>query len=71
MNIVFLSIHLIVAVALIGLILLQSSKGGLGGGMGGGEFYRTKRGAEKIVFNLTVITAVLFLCTSIINVLMR
>lgn len=71
MNTVVLIIHLIVAMALIGLILLQSSKGGLGGGMGGGEFYRTKRGAEKIVFNLTVITAVLFLCTSIINVLMR
>lgn len=56
---------------LICLILLQSSKGGLGGGMGGGEFYRTKRGAEKIVFNATVIAAILFLCTSIANVLLR
>ena len=71
MNIVILSIHLVVTVALIGLILLQSSKGGLGGGLGGGEFYRTKRGAEKIVFNATVVTAVLFLCTSIINVMVR
>ena len=71
MNTIILTIHLIVTVALIGLILLQSSKGGLGGGLGGGEFYRTKRGAEKIVFNATVITAVLFLCTSIINVIVR
>lgn len=71
MNVFFLILHLIVAATLIGLILLQSSKGGLGGGMGGGEFYRTKRGAEKIIFNATVITAVLFLCTSIINVLLR
>lgn len=71
MNTVFLLFHLIVAAMLIGLILLQSSKGGLGGGMGGGEFYRTKRGAEKIVFNATVVIAVLFLCTSIINVMLR
>lgn len=71
MNTVFLILHLFVAIALIGLILLQSSKGGLGGGMGGGEFYRTKRGAEKIIFNATVIVAILFLCTSIINMLLR
>ena len=71
MHIFFLVLHLLVAIALIGLILLQSSKGGLGGGLGGGEFYRTKRGAEKIVFNATVIAAVLFLCTSIINVMIR
>ncbi|MEK7577600.1 MAG: preprotein translocase subunit SecG [Patescibacteria group bacterium] len=71
MNIFFLILHLIVTTTLIGLILLQSSKGGLGGGMGGGEFYRTKRGAEKIVFNATVVTAVLFLCTSIINIMVR
>lgn len=67
----FLILHLFVASSLIGLILLQSSKGGLGGGMGGGELYRTKRGAEKIVFTATIITAVLFLTTSIINVMLR
>lgn len=67
----FLILHLFVASSLIGLILLQSSKGGLGGGMGGGELYRTKRGAEKILFTTTIITAVLFLTTSIINVMLR
>lgn len=67
----FLVLHLFVASSLIGLILLQSSKGGLGGGMGGGELYRTKRGAEKIVFTATIITAVLFFSTSIINVMLR
>ncbi len=71
MNTIILVAHLVVTLVLICLILLQSSKGGLGGGMGGGEFYRTKRGAEKIVFNATVITAVLFLFTSIINVFIR
>ncbi len=67
----FLILHLIVASSLIGLILLQSSKGGLGGGLGGGELYRTKRGAEKIVFTATIVIAVLFLTTSIINVMLR
>lgn len=67
----FLILHLFVASSLMCLILLQSSKGGLGGGMGGGELYRTKRGAEKIVFTATIVTAVLFLTTSIINVMVR
>ncbi len=51
-----------------GLILLQSSKGGLGGGLGGGELYRTKRGAEKVIFTGTIVVGALFLITSLINV---
>lgn len=62
-------IHILVSVILIGLVLLQSSKGGLGGGLGGGELYRTKRGAEKIVFISTIVVSVLFLITSIANLL--
>lgn len=60
-------LHIVLAIGLIGLILLQNSKGGLGSAFGGGEFYRTKRGAEKIVFIGTIIFAILFLITSIIN----
>lgn len=71
MNIVLGTVHILVAIALIGLILLQSSKGGFGGGVGGGEFYRTKRGAERIVFSATIISACLFLITSILNVVIR
>lgn len=71
MNTFFLTVHIVAAVSLIGLILLQSSKGGLGGGLGGGEYYRTKRGAEKIVFQATVIMALIFLSTSIINIMIR
>jgi protein translocase SecG subunit len=54
-----------------GLILLQNSKGGLSGAAGGGEFYRSKRGAEKIVFMLTIAVTVIFFITSIINLVIR
>lgn len=65
------TIHIVVSVTLISLILLQSSKGGFGGGVGGGEFYRTKRGAERVVFNATIIFSVIFLITSIASVMVR
>lgn len=68
MKIALLVLQVILSVTLMALILLQSSKGGLGGGLGGGQLYRTKRGAEKIIFTSTIITAVLFLITSLINV---
>lgn len=64
------AIQIIVSVVLIGLVLLQSSKGGLSAGLGGGgELYRTKRGAERIVFIGTIATSVLFLITSVANLL--
>lgn len=66
-----LIIQVLLSISLIALILLQSSKGGLGGGLGGGELYRTKRGAEKIIFTSTIIVAALFLITSLANVAIR
>jgi preprotein translocase subunit SecG len=71
MKILFLIIHVIITISLIGLILLQNSKGGLGGGLGSGEMYRSKRGAERIVFTGTIILSILFLITSVINVFMH
>ncbi|MEK7592394.1 MAG: preprotein translocase subunit SecG [Patescibacteria group bacterium] len=67
---IILIVHMVVSLCLIALVLLQSSKGGLSS-FGGGELYRTKRGAEKIVFVLTIIVASLFLVTSIANILIR
>ena len=65
MKTALLVFHLLVAIALSGLILLQTSKGGLGAAFGGGESYHSKRGAERIVFLATIVTASLFLLTSI------
>ena len=64
-------IHIVVTVFLIGLILMQNSKGGLGSAFGGGEGFRTRRGAERIVFIATIFVSILFLITSIINVFVR
>lgn len=71
MKLTLLIFHITIAIGLIGLILLQSSKGGLGGGMGGGELYRSKRGAERVVFISTIILAILFFITSIINLIIQ
>ncbi len=53
---------IIVGVLLVGAILLQQRGSGLGTvfGGGGGEVYRSKRGAEKFLFNGTIILAVVF-----------
>lgn len=69
MKSVILVIHILFAIGVVALILLQSSKGGLGGGMGAGEIYRSKRGAERIVFMGTIVLATLFFVTSIISLL--
>ena len=63
--------HIFIAIILIGLILLQNGKGGLGGGLGSGEMYRSKRGAERIVFVGTIVITCIFLVTSIINLLVH
>jgi protein translocase SecG subunit len=65
-----LVIQLFSSIALIALILLQSSKGGLSANVGG-EPYRTKRGAEKIIFKLTIAVAFLFFIISIFNLLLK
>lgn len=71
MKAVLLIVHLLIAITLTGLILLQTSKGGLGAAFGGGEFYHSKRGAEQLVFRATIAVSILFLITSIALLLVR
>jgi preprotein translocase subunit SecG len=53
--------QIVVGALLILLVLIQPKGVGLGQVFGGeGNVYRTKRGAEKIVFNLTIILAAAF-----------
>lgn len=53
------------ALLLILLIVLQNRGAGLGSAWGGGgEFYGTRRGVEKIMFRLTIAIAVLFVALS-------
>ena len=47
-------------------ILLQGRGAGLGASFGGGgEFYRSKRGVEQILFKATIILIGLFLLSSL------
>ena len=63
-------IQIIVAGILIALILLQAKGVGLGRAWGGGgDFYKSRRGVEKIIFNLTILMAVIFLASSILSLL--
>lgn len=71
MKSLLLIVHLLVAIGLIALILLQGSGGGLGSAFGGGGSYRSKRGAERVVFIGTIVLAVIFFVTSILNVLVH
>lgn len=57
------------SVLLMVLILIQSKGVGLSGALGGGgEIFYTRRGAEKLVFILTILTTIAFVTTSILNV---
>jgi preprotein translocase subunit SecG len=57
--------QIVVSVALIFVILLQARGSGFGGALGGSStFYRTRRGAEKTLFQLTVVLVIVFILIS-------
>jgi len=61
--------QIILAVLLIVIILLQQKGTGLGSSFGGElGFYRTKRGAEKLLFYTTIGLSVLFIASSLIGI---
>ena len=65
---VILTIHVLIVLALIGIVLLQRSEGGalgMGGGGGGGGGFMTSRGAANALTRTTSILAGLFFATSI------
>ncbi|MDH5773160.1 MAG: preprotein translocase subunit SecG [Rhodospirillaceae bacterium] len=67
---VILVIHLMLAIALIGVVLMQKSEGGAlgigGGGGGGGGGFMTARGTANLLTRTTGILAALFMTTSIV-----
>ncbi|MBL8676847.1 MAG: preprotein translocase subunit SecG, partial [Alphaproteobacteria bacterium] len=62
---VLLVVHLLITIALIGVILIQRSEGGmgLGGGTMGGVM--TTRGSANLLTHVTAILATCFLITSL------
>ena len=60
--------QILVSIALILVILFQVRGGGLGGIFGQADsVYRTKRGLEKTLFQLTVVLVVLFIIIAIVT----
>ena len=67
MTTILLTIHIMIAVALVGVVLLQRSEGGalgIGGGGGGGGFM-TARGTANLLTRITTFLAAAFFLTSI------
>ena len=61
--------QIILAVALIAVLALQVKGGGLGGIFGQADsVYRTRRGVEKTLFQVTIVLAVIFVALSIVIV---
>jgi preprotein translocase subunit SecG len=65
METVLIVIHLMIVIALVGVVLLQRSEGG-GLGIGGGSGFMTARGAANALTRSTAILAALFFVTSLI-----
>lgn len=64
------TIQIILAIALMASILLQARGTGLGATFGGsGNVYRTKRGVEKKLFQLTILLSILFFGVALANAL--
>lgn len=63
---------IISSILLVLVILLQNQGSGLGTAFGGDSgFYRTKRGAERVLFILTIVLAVVFVASLVGLLLVR
>ena len=59
---------ILVSVALIVVTLLQAKGGGGGGIFGQSDYvYRTKRGVERTLFQLTIVLAIVFIIIAVIS----
>lgn len=64
MHTILIVIHLLIVIALVGVVLVQRSEGG-GLGIGGGSGFMTARGAANTLTRATAILAGLFFITSL------
>jgi preprotein translocase subunit SecG len=67
-------VQIILCIAVIVFILLQVRGAGLGSAFGGsstGSVFKTRRGVERLIFNLTIVFVVLFALVSVISALVR
>lgn len=65
MQTILYTVQIIVSLLLVGAILIQNQSAGVGGVFGGDSgVYRTRRGAEKILFRATIVLAAIFLIST-------
>jgi len=63
-------IQIATAILLVTAILLQSKSAGVGTIFGGeGQFYKSRRGVEKLLLLATVVLSVIFVVTSVLNLI--
>ncbi|MDP3733389.1 MAG: preprotein translocase subunit SecG [Candidatus Daviesbacteria bacterium] len=61
-------VQIILGIVLILIIIIQQKGTGLGSGFGGGfSFYRTKRGAEKLLFKGTILFSLFFILLALLG----
>jgi preprotein translocase subunit SecG len=67
-------VQIILCVAVITFILLQVRGAGLGsvfGGSSAGSVFKTRRGVERLIFNITIVFVVLFALVSLLSLLIH
>jgi len=65
-------IQIIIAILLITFIMLQQRGTALGSSFGGesGGFYSARRGLQKKILSLTIVSGVLFISLAVVNLLL-
>lgn len=68
---IFYITQIVLSGLLVLLIILQVQGTGIGRTFGGGgEFYRSKRGIEKVLFRITILITLLFALNAIITIIL-
>ena len=70
-NIIYIALS-VTSILMILFILLQERGGELGRTFGGsGGFYRSRRGLEKLLFQVTIVCSIIFISLSLVNALLQ
>ena len=65
-------ITVVSAILMVLTVLIQSRGQSLGASFGGdSNFYRSKRGAEAVIFNATIVLAVMFVLSVVLSILTK
>jgi protein translocase SecG subunit len=68
MNLLITFTQIVLSLLLVGLVLLQNKGTGLGAAWGGsGGSYHTRRGAEQVIFVMTIVVSGVFFAVSLLH----